>query len=67
MEVKMIDLYCLLKLIAYAIIIFSIVVLIRIFWEIMSGSFQRYIEKRNDHVQRLNRIEKEIRSFDDDK
>ena len=63
----MIDLYGLLKLIAYAIIIFSIVVLIRIFWEIMSGSFQRYIEKRNDHVQRLNKIEKEIRSFDDDK
>lgn len=63
----MIDLYFLLKLIAYAIIIFSIVVLIRIFWEIMSGSFQRYIEKRNDHVQRFNRIEKEIRRFDDDK
>jgi hypothetical protein len=60
----MIDLYFLLKLIAYTIIILNISVLIIIFWEIISGSFQRYIEKRKDHVQRFERIEKEIRRFD---
>lgn len=59
----MINLYLLLILIVYSIVILNIIALIIIFWEIISGSFQRYIEMRRTHIQRFERIDKEIKEI----
>ncbi len=56
----MVDLYFLLQLIFYLILISNIIVIIIIFWEIISGSFQRYIEMRRKHIQRFEKIEKKL-------
>ncbi len=56
----MIDSYFLTKVIVNIIIILSIVVFTFIFWEFISGSFQRYIEKRKNHIQRFDRLEKNM-------
>lgn len=61
----MIDLYFLLKLFIYLVVILNVIALMIMFWEIISGSFQRFIEMRRTHIGRFERIEKEIRGLKD--
>jgi hypothetical protein len=58
------NLYWLSTLLVFAIVIVNIIAGLFILWELVTGSYKKYIDKREYHLEQLRRIEQQLRRGD---
>ena len=57
-------LYLLSNIIVFTIIVVNIVAGLMVIWELVTGAYKKYIDKREYHLEQLHRIEQHLKDGD---